>query len=1234
MKKEKSWVRLTYVKLISDRDIAPDEALKVWAYDVDTREILEKITFVPGADSRERTQWPVAFANKINTESRYLAAGTEVDDGTLSTEWAMLGVPLWSRAIENRNVWAFMAVPFERYWVKCPDVPGADNPVLFPDEEQEEERGYKLLVTAQTDGKEVLETCVPKFTGEKETWPFILCSYVNTHSQYVRGGVIKSGAGLPVAEKNEMSCTFWQPVNFPCDVTLVKCSPDESTSLNSGEPDEAAGEEENATPAGLNKSDHMQQLPAHIVSGRDVQDGETVRVVAFDPKTGAILQQTFFSPEGDERAASIWPSGLACAINTSYANQSLIAAGTPVENDVLSTDWVPDGIPLWNASGKDLGAFTTSPAASNWLDGGPLPDAGDLLSGEILQMTVTRRGQDTIGEGYLYESLSVTLPEAFRTQYHWPFYLSHYINSHCRYVRAGELRAPDSGALITPRYSPLRNRLWVPAHSDLEVCVSVRARDENVVSLTQKRPGLAERLDALFSDATREVLAAETTQTGLDMLEAEMSAIEPSEDIAAQFWQLYDRAQQLLISSTIKHVEIDVENRVTVTFSQAAGRSFSAYNYRLMHEERYPSTEIARLYQVNSAGFPPENNVWSVQATARKADTFRIEVQIVQRSGLTRIYTAWPLAGKAYFNNANPPPAQGEASFRSLEARLNDLFINKEQTQLAEALTLPVLDMLATEIGTIPDGDDRKLAYKTLLDKAQLCLLRSLLITPVEVDAMNVVHVRFSEKGGVARTRDHFLLRVNKEDAPRSVLKEGVATGSALTDDGVWVTPVVAGPADYFSIEVLRGGITWVVYASVSSGLDLEQKIRDLFTDEVNCTALKPVSTQQHIDDLEEELAARTAISQDRHSELTELLDKAQHLLLEETLQKNAEGLPDVSFTDLDSVRVAFNSLPYRDYRQYVYHLMIKRSQYNVLIAVMDKGQADATSTESENMWTTPADVGMNEQIEIVALRTVRGKPKRYVLYTSAEVAFYAYSVQKMKKKLGALFNEPYAYEALADDVNQDILSQREQELVSMKLKPLDNTILSEILQKAQTLLNARYETAVKDVENMLNKLFDDSQQTSLRDNLLQGDLDTIEQKMTGLNLEPEDNKKLAGLYEKAQLLLLKETIDMNKFVFKKVDGSIGHIEVKFLESKSRDFKNYEYLLYYKSKEYNEIEIAKLVNNKAFFTNPESKEIKFQSEIILERYINSKFKHALEIRVVKKFLGEDKVFILHTSPEI
>ncbi|MFZ4215675.1 hypothetical protein ACOZB2_30390, partial [Pantoea endophytica] len=443
-----------------------------------------------------------------------------------------------------------------------------------------------------------------------------------------------------------------------------------------------------------------------IVSDRDAHESETVTAVICDPDTGAIREQISRSLPQDQRGMTQWPTLFADVINE---NSRFIAAGTEGNDGELLTDLTPAGIPVWDLSGEHISAFTTSPYADNWRNGlrnnQALLSTGDLVNGEILHIQVT-------GKGFLYESFSLCLPEPARRQFHWPFYLCNYINSHSRYIRAGEKNAPDennSDRLFSPRYSDCLNYLWVPASSPLVIDMKIMDTNGRDVTVIKDwiRPGLKDRLNALFIDDMQTLLDDDVMGEDLIALEQEISTVTLDSDTKKRYLSLYHTAHRLLLESTIIEVIVDTKQTIQVIFNPKLSRDFKQYHYHLIQEEKHQSTSIAEVHYGDPVkSVADANGVWTIQSDFRMADNFRIEIHLSVENAL-RTYIVYH-SGKQITSNA----------MSISEARLNALFTDENYTHLADNVTQELIDTLEEEV-IAPQREDLRPAMMNLLDAAQ-----------------------------------------------------------------------------------------------------------------------------------------------------------------------------------------------------------------------------------------------------------------------------------------------------------------------------------------------------------------------------------------------------------------------------------------------------------------------------------------------------------------------------------
>ncbi|MFJ3485402.1 hypothetical protein ACIPL1_18725 [Pseudomonas sp. NPDC090202] len=556
-----------------------------------------------------------------------------------------------------------------------------------------------------------------------------------------------------------------------------------------------------------------------ILSDRDAPDGDTVTAVVCDQASGAVLEQVSLRLGQEQAGRTQWPALFADEINEC---SQYLAAGTPNGDDdnTFNTGYADNGISLWRYTGhgnESIDVFTTSLSANNWENGLPgeaaLLSPGDLLPDEHLQVEV--RG----AEGYLYESLSLgpSDKKVKYTQYHWPFHLCSYINSHSRYLRAGVINPPGASpakGLITPLYSDRLNRLWVPVGSSMHVKLTIRDKEGLDVTGLKGRPTLEDRLREVFTDDDLTAVKKDLSTQKMGVLAREINSILSCPEKDTVLMPLLHRARQMLVASTIEFVAPDASGAIVVTFSQNAKRSFKRYNYEIVMNDAHSQILLAHLNK-GQASEPSllSGHVWTAPLGAHLNHTVSVHMNAFLKPRWA--YCAWPLTALRFETVPDTSPEAGIAA----------LFADKAHTTLAAGVTQETIDALEEALSETVSGLGKRLECEEMLDAAQLLLLKETLLPlpeSVSVASENQVVVRFSADAERDWGRYHYQFVLEKEDYTHTTgeMKMGKAINASRGEGNVWTIFVrnAAGPNDRFRLEVqkpVRGEVkTYVIYTS------------------------------------------------------------------------------------------------------------------------------------------------------------------------------------------------------------------------------------------------------------------------------------------------------------------------------------------------------------------------------------------------------------------------------------
>ena len=197
---------------------------------------------------------------------------------------------------------------------------------------------------------------------------------------------------------------------------------------------------------------------ASIISDRDTLKGESLYACAINNHNGQVLSLVHYQPSDAQMGHYRWPKFFSDTIN--QASDS-IRAGKKIGETFKTHD---SGYPnkLWHSNLCDIRVFTTACHLDNWITAGSIESAANLLPDSSIIIKV----KDS-STGHILETLTFNPTKSESTQYNWPFFLSHFINTNSVFLRAGEKNLETR--LITPLFSSYENTLWLPAHSALTV---------------------------------------------------------------------------------------------------------------------------------------------------------------------------------------------------------------------------------------------------------------------------------------------------------------------------------------------------------------------------------------------------------------------------------------------------------------------------------------------------------------------------------------------------------------------------------------------------------------------------------------------------------------------------------------------------------------------------------------------------------------------------------------------
>jgi chondroitin AC lyase len=181
MTAKNEWVQIPGASILSGRDANPGEKTSAVVYCRSTGLLLEEISYINSSEKEKGPySWPKYFSDEINKKSQFIRAGEKNNAGGFDTVWSFYRNKLWKES--GADIEAFTTSPHLDNWMD-------GGAVSAPSALSEGFKiGIKVRHSTQNVVYEELEFPVPPEISAMHAWPYHLCSFINSQSNYLKAG--------------------------------------------------------------------------------------------------------------------------------------------------------------------------------------------------------------------------------------------------------------------------------------------------------------------------------------------------------------------------------------------------------------------------------------------------------------------------------------------------------------------------------------------------------------------------------------------------------------------------------------------------------------------------------------------------------------------------------------------------------------------------------------------------------------------------------------------------------------------------------------------------------------------------------------------------------------------------------------------------------------------------------------------------------------------------------------